>query len=122
MEMILDFNKKTTGKKQLVIGPGTDGGRLRDTMHLDWEDDEGSEVSEQSMEENQIVDIVNGGPSDDNVCENDKENPLMNDVENVTADSIIEAEYCEEVVTPHLPPVEEKLAKIVTNWLCVAPP
>ena len=120
MEMIINFMKKT-GKKQLVIGPGADGGSLNDTMPLHHEEDQGSEVSEQSMEENQIVDIVNGGLSDDTVCDNDKENPLMHDVECVTADSIIEDEYCEEVVTPHLPPVEEKLAKIVTNWLHVAP-
>ena len=41
--------------------------------------------------------------------------------ESVTADSIIEDEYCEEVVILHLPPAEEKLAKVMTNWLQVAP-
>ena len=37
-------------------------------------------------------------------------------------DSIIAEEYCDEEVAPHLPPIDDKLAVVLTKWLRSLPP
>ena len=45
------------------------------------------------------------------------------DVTNNNAlDTIIAEEYCEEEVVPQLPPIDDKIASVLTKWLCVLPP
>ena len=41
--------------------------------------------------------------------------PVMDD--NVTVDSIINEELCEEESVLHLPPIDEKLSELLTHWL-----
>ena len=126
MEMILRYNKihgiGIDGKKkdQLVIGPGNES--MNDTLPCEEDgasDDRGSEVSERSMDENDIVNIVGSGV--DIVGSGANVSQIVED-ECVTVELIIEDEYCEDEAVPHLPPVDTKLAKVLTEWLRVAPP
>ena len=54
---------------------------------------------------------------------NDRANVLIskND-KSCTLDAIISEEYDDEEVIPQLPPIDEKLAVVLTKWLRVLPP
>ena len=55
------------------------------------------------------------------VCSSDEEDALIGNLvpvdENVTVDSIINEDYCEQETVPHLPPVDDKLSTLLTKWL-----
>ena len=79
------------------------------STHDDTVQDSGSEVSESmhSLDEEE-ADALIGRPSA----------PVD---ENITVDSIINEDYCEEETVPHLPPIDSKLSDLLIKWLHNAP-
>ena len=118
LDLIAQYNyKRKSGKKrqkkdeQLVL----DGDKSSGTSaHDDTIHDSGSEVSDSmhSSDEEEADALINGpsAPVDDNVID-----------DNITVDSIINEDYCEDEMIPHLPPIDSKLSELLTKWLCNAP-
>ena len=65
-----------------------------------------------SSDEEEADALINGPstPVDDNVID-----------DNITVDSIINEDYCEDETIPHLPPIDSKLSELLTKWLRNAP-
>ena len=119
LDLIAQYNyKKKSGKKrqtkkdeQLVL----DGDKSSSTSaHDDTIPDSGSEVSDSmhSSDEEEVDALINcpSAPVDDNVGD-----------DNITVDSIINEDYCEDETVPQLPAIDSKLSELLTKWLRNAP-
>ena len=106
---------KSNRRDQLVLHSDNKVSSLDDTLN-----DGRSEVSDDnsvcSVGDNDSVHSVSDHEVDELLGQ---PVPVMDD--NVTVDSIINEEYCEEESVPHLPPIDDKLSELLTKWLCNAP-
>ena len=115
MDLILKYQKHTgTGKKEappkkkLILDGETGASLANDTLQdSDEVSEPGSVLSMDSSEADAYID------DGDNV--NDSTAPT--NVKDNTLDAIIVEEYNKEQILPHLPPIDAKLAVVVTKWL-----
>ena len=116
LDLIAQYNHKThAGKKtkpkkkdeQLVLDADH---RESTSAHDDMVHALGSEVSDSmhSLDEEEADVLINGsaGPVDGNIID-----------DNITMDSIINEDYCEEETVPQLPPIDSKLKPVRINDL-----
>ena len=112
-------NPQPNKRRKMVLDGETGTGPQDDTMPLqnqapDEVSDGGSEFSKDSHEAEDIIEDGHGSgvvpsPKDTN--------------SNSTAfDNLVSDEYCEEEVVLSLPPIDEKLATVLTKWLWIRPP
>ena len=88
MVLDADHRESTSAHDDTVCDLGLE---VSDSMHLS--DEEEADV------------LINGsaGPVDGNIID-----------DNITVDSIINEDYCEEETVPQLPPIESKLSDLLT--------
>ena len=115
MDLILKYQKKTTGKaapppKKKLILHGEVGASPHDYT---IESSDGEDTpSEYFMNYSDAEDVINDGAHDNRDLSLD--DPIENNNSNAL-ESIIAKEYCEEEAIPVLPPIHEKLALVLTK-------
>ena len=126
VELIMKYKDgKTTVNPQpnkrckMVLDGETGMGPQDDTMPLQNQapDEVSDGGSEFSMDSHEAEDIIEDGHGSGVVP-----SPKDTNCNSTAFDNLISDEYCEEEVVPSLPPIDEKLAIVLTKWLRVCPP
>ena len=119
MSILLRYSRKISGKKT-----GENSLNASRVTTVQEDDDQVSVCL--SMDTHELDELIDGDiPAENpemllNGYDSDKENidPTQELCKNkVDVDGIISEEYCEDEITPKLPPVNSKLEKCITTWL-----